>query len=93
MDREPESGGRDAGPAGERKAKRPYRLSPEGLAALRAAAAARRPWLASTGPRTAAGKAASSLNALRHGLRTAEASRQRREVNRMLRTLRMLSAD
>ena len=52
-------------------ASRPYRLTPAGLAALRASARRNRPWLASTGPRTAAGKAAASANALWHGERSA----------------------
>ena len=40
------------------------------VAAVRAALAAGRPWLSSTGPRSSAGKRAVSQNALRHGLDT-----------------------
>lgn len=45
--------------------------SAEGLARLRAAAHAARPWEKSTGPRSAAGKAASRRNARRHDGRSA----------------------
>lgn len=46
-------------------------FTPEGLERLREAAKARRPWEASTGPRTSGGKASSRLNAWRHGERSA----------------------
>lgn len=42
-------------------------LTPEGRAALQAAAIAGRPWEHATGPRTRAGRARSRENALRHG--------------------------
>lgn len=44
-------------------------LSPETRARLREAILARAPWAASTGPKTAAGKARSRRNALRHGFK------------------------
>lgn len=45
--------------------------TPAGLERLRRAALEREPWKQSTGPRTAAGKARSSQNALVHGVRAA----------------------
>jgi len=68
-------------------AKRAYRLSPEGLAALRASARRVRPWERSTGPRTEAGKARSSRNALKHGLRRARVIAAQRELARAIRVL------
>jgi len=68
-------------------AKRAYRLSPEGLAALRASARRVRPWAHSTGPRTEAGKARSSRNALKHGLRRAGVIAAQRELARAIRVL------
>lgn len=50
--------------------RRRYRLSPDGLAALRESAQRVRPWERSTGPRTAVGKRRSRANALRHGERS-----------------------
>jgi len=46
-------------------------LSALGLSSLRASARRIKPWEYSTGPRTEAGKARSSLNALKHGCRSA----------------------
>ena len=63
---------------------RPYRLSPEGLSSLHRSALATMPWRRSTGPRTAAGKARSSLNALKHGERSAGSVAARREANAAL---------
>ena len=68
--------------------RRSYRLSPEGLASLRASAMQNKPWEKSTWPRTRQGKARSSQNALKHGLRRAEAIADRREVSEMLHLLR-----
>lgn len=45
-------------------------LTPEGRAALQAAALRNRPWEASTGPRTETGKRSSSGNAVKHGRRS-----------------------
>ena len=67
----------------EPKRRRRYRLTPAGLASLRAANARVRPWERSTGPRTAAGKARARMNALRHGERSA-AQRQARAEERLL---------
>lgn len=53
--------------------KRCYRLSPEGLQSLRSTIHRVRPWRRSIGPRTAAGKARSAQNALKHGRRSREA--------------------
>ena len=39
-----------------------------------------KPWLRSTGPRTAGGKQRSAMNSLKTGLYTSEALRRRREV-------------
>ena len=71
---------------------RPYRLTPAGLAALRRSAARDRPCEQSTGPRTAAGKAAASRNALQHGERSAEATQQRRETAALIRAMRRQKA-
>lgn len=43
-----------------------------------------RPWEKSTGPRTDAGKAASSTNALKHGARSAEVIAAERRINAWL---------
>ncbi len=51
---------------------------------------ARRPWIASTGPKTAAGKAVSSQNALRHGGRNAEMMRIRAFLRLQRRFLAMV---
>ena len=47
-----------------------YHLSDEGRERLRTAIARRQPWKKSTGPKTAAGKARSARNALKHGARS-----------------------
>ncbi len=47
-----------------------------------------RPWEKSTGPRTDAGKAASSTNALKHGARSAEAIAAERRINGWFREVR-----
>jgi hypothetical protein len=66
--------------------KRPYRLSPKGLEALRRTIAGNRPWEQSTGPRTPPGKARSSVNAFRHGERSRAAATQRRQAAAALRS-------
>jgi hypothetical protein len=50
-----------------KKSKRSYHLSEVGRAALSASAQKIRPWLHSTGPRTAEGKQMSSRNNFKHG--------------------------
>lgn len=47
-----------------------------------------KPWLHSTGPRTTAGKARSSRNARRHGLRSAEYLKQMKAIRQILRIQR-----
>lgn len=44
-----------------------------------------RPWEKSTGPVTDTGKAAASLNALKHGMYSAQWHEERRHVNALLR--------
>ena len=72
------------------KPRKPYRLSPEGLASLRASAAKTRPWERSTGPRTPEGKARSRMNAWKHGERAAEVAQQKRLSKELLSLLREL---
>lgn len=72
----------------DRRRPRPYRLTPEGLASLQRAARQKKPWRWSTGPKTAAGKARASRNALKSGERTAERTAARRELNALLRAMR-----
>lgn len=67
--------------------RRSYRLTPEGLASLRSSALRLRPWERSTGPRTPSGKAVTRQNALKHGQRSAEEVRRRREVSDTFRLL------
>jgi hypothetical protein len=52
--------------AGRRNVLKRKGLTPDGLARLRAAALANRPWKSSTGPRTPEGKAASAQNGRAH---------------------------
>ncbi len=73
---------RDAAP------RRRYRLTPAGLASLRASIRRVTPWERSTGPRTLEGKARSRLNATKHGERSAEAMARRRELTTMFAVLR-----
>lgn len=49
-----------------------YGWNPERRAAQRARILARKPWLKSTGPRSASGKRAAKMNALKHGHRSAQ---------------------
>lgn len=79
--------GEQAEPAAAGRARRQYRLSPEGLASLRASAARVKPWERSTGPRTTAGRASSSQNAVKHGQRSAAAIQVRRDVTLLLAAL------
>jgi len=73
--------------------RRCYRLTAKGLQALREAARRVRPWLASTGPKTAAGKVRASGNARKHGERSAEAMAQRREAAALFRMMRTMERD
>jgi hypothetical protein len=59
-------------------------LTEEGRERLRAAARRNRPWERSTGPRTDAGKAAASKNALKHGRETAAVREFRARAIRFL---------
>ena len=67
---------------------RRYRLTPAGLAALRASAHRHRPWEFSTGPRTPDGKAAAGQNALRHGERSAATRDALRDARALMRIVR-----
>lgn len=64
--------------------------TPEGLERLRKAVRRREPWLQSTGPTTALGKAISKMNALRHGGRSARTLASSKMLNRLLRQIRQL---
>src|SRR2546430_13247145 len=66
---------------------RRYRLSRMGLNSLRTTALRNKPWLRSTGPRTATGKDRSKLNAAKHGERSAKSRAAWRELNAALRMM------
>ena len=68
--------------------RRRYRLSKPGLESLRSSAQKHQPWRSSTGPRTAAGKAASRMNAMKLGLFTQERLQANREMAELLRDMR-----
>ena len=70
-----------------RRRRRRYRLSPAGLASLRASALRRRLWERSTGPRTEMGKSRSKLNALKHGEYSLARRAERRQLNESIRQL------
>ena len=70
------------------KRPRTYEQSPAGLNALRQSVRRTKPWLHSTGPKTAQGKARSRMNALTHGERAAKTIATRQEVALLLKTLR-----
>lgn len=67
-------------------------LTPDRLASLRSSIQRVKPWQAATGPRTAAGKARSRMNALKHGLRSAEVVASRKELASLLREVREIIA-
>src|SRR5688572_5577444 len=69
-----------------------YRLSSIGLDSLRASIARVRPWQFACGPVTVEGKAQSSRNAWKHGLRSARAIQQQREDAQLMRLIRNLGA-
>jgi len=60
----------------------------DGIARLRAAARRHKPWLQSTGPRTASGKKRSSRNALTHGGRSAGVVAAHRRIVELLGAVR-----
>ena len=62
--------------------------TPERLAFLRTFIHRVQPWLSATGPKTPAGKARSSRNALKHGIRCREAITQRKELAEIMRLVR-----
>ena len=67
-------------------------LTPERLAFLRSSIQRVRPWQWATGPKTAAGKARSRMNALKHGLRNAETVARRKELAALMRDVRGMMA-
>ena len=70
--------------ANRRNWKRRGPLTEEGRDRLRKAALRDRPWVHSTGPRTAAGNARSRLNAVRSGRYTARMRTWRRDATRFI---------
>ncbi len=75
-------------PTAKPRSRRAYRLSPEGLEALRAAARRNKPWERSTGPRTREGKVRLSRNALKHGERSTAAEEGRAIRAKLSRVMR-----
>lgn len=75
----------------EPSGKRVYRLTPAGLASLRATVRRTKPWLRATGPTTPAGKHRASRNALRHGLYSAESIARKRQSAELLRIMRQIA--
>jgi hypothetical protein len=63
------------------------------LNSLRATALRNKPWLRSTGPKTAAGKARSRQNATKHGERSVKSRAIWRELNAALRALNQVEHD
>lgn len=67
-------------------------LTPDRLASLRKSIQRVKPWESATGPKTAAGKARSRMNAVKHGLRSAEVIAARKELASVLREFRAVMA-
>jgi hypothetical protein len=67
---------------------RRYKLSQKGLQALRKTAARTKPWMKSTGPKTARGKMRSRMNGLKHGMYSANAGKEGLEYRRQQQRLR-----
>ena len=84
----PETRGSETRRTNKDRSRKRYTLSPAGLASLRDSARAAMPWRYSTGPRTKAGKGRSSMNALKHGERSAERVESRRLAHCALTLLR-----
>ena len=66
--------------------------TPDRLVFLRACIQRVKPWRWATGPKTAAGKARSRMNAWKHGLRSAETVTWRKECAALMREVRLEAA-
>ena len=76
---------RSAAKAGARIKRRPKGWTPERRAQQAELIRSSKPWLKSTGPRTAKGKARSASNALKHGFRSRAFIEQVRNERRLIR--------
>ena len=74
---------------GGNRGRRSYKLTPDGLARLRASIQRTKPWLRGKGPRSVEGKKRSSMNAFRHGLRSDRVIEIQRGLAELLRLLAM----
>lgn len=52
-----------------------------------------KPWNRSTGPRTEAGKATASGNALKHGMRSAAWAAERKSINQVMRDFQAMLSE
>ena len=66
-------------------------VTPDRLVCLQRAIRRTKPWQWATGPRTQAGKARSKMNALKHGLRSAEVVARRKELAELIREVRAIN--